>query len=412
MKSALNTLVALILLAGSTVRTVAQESGWIDLSNTSLSAESSSLEGNWEFYANRLLPAQSSKMDTMAIARFPQLWDADSGIDFGTYRLHVLLPAFSGEQELALEVPHFFSSYMLWVNGQLLGKNGTPASTKEATVPAWKPSVYSFVPGSDTLDIVLQVANFYHVTGGTRKSIHIAEAAVLLGKSEWIRTMDYILLFTLVGIGVISLCLTYINRGNYNPFLFLSFFVLVWALHSACSNQYRILEWMPISWEWMVKLEHLTIFLTIITALLFISSLFPREFNNRILRVSFPAFAVGFSAFALVAAPITFTAYLKVYMLVAIALIIYVIVAISKAFVYERAGATLMLITIILGALTFGYVVLSYLAIIEINMIVYNLSFIILFTMLTISMWVRVAKMNPADETDILTFDQVHKERR
>jgi hypothetical protein len=71
-----------------------------------------------------------------------------------------------------------------------------------------------------------------------------------------------------------------------------------------------------------------------------------------------------------------------------------------------------MLISILLGAITFGYVVLSYLGVLEINMMFYNFSFMILYTMLTISMSVRLAKMNFINENDVLTFDQMYKDKR
>ena len=44
---------------------------------------------------------------------------------------------------------------------------------------------------------------------------------------------------------------------------------------------------------------------------------------------------------------VTFTGYLTVYMGVAICLIAYVIFVIAKAFDYERAGSTIMLITVL-----------------------------------------------------------------
>jgi len=402
---------ALVLCLVCTFQTFAQQGGWLDLRQESLFLRPSRLDGVWEFYPNHLYQSATIPNGNKSTAPFPSLWRASQKIDFGTYRLKILLPPSAKRKELAIEVPHFFSSYALYENGKLLGKNGEPGKTKETTLPAWRPDLYTFVSESDTLDLVLQVANFYHVTGGTRKSLRIAEAFVLTTKHKWIQITDYVLLITLAIIGLASLCFYYIMRDQRNPFLFLCLFVIAWALHSACSNQYRILEWVNISWEWMVKLEHLTIFFTIITALLFVSSLFPKDFDNKWLKVLFPSLAVAFSIFSLVAEPITFTAYLFVYMLVAICLIAYVIMVIVKAFIYERAGSTIMLVTILLGSLTFGYVVLSYLAIIEINMFIYNLSFIILYSMLTVSMSVRLAKLSTENEGDVLTFDQLYKDK-
>lgn len=401
-----------VLLMVVCSRADAQPDGWLDLREASLSEKEVSLEAKWELYPNHFITSSSLPNPDKRIAVFPAIWKSHEKIDFGTYRLKIILPFTARDTELALQVPNFYSSYALWQDDNLLGKNGEPGSTKESTTPAWNPDVYYFTPTSDTLELILQIANFYHVNGGTRKSIRLAEAEWTKNKMKWIEVTDYMLLITLLTIGVVCLCLSYLMSENRSPFLFLSFFVLSWALHSSCSNQYRIQSWISISWEWLIKLEHLTIFFTIITALLFVSSLFPKDFNSRVLKLLFPGLAVLFSIFALLTEPVIFTDYLVTYMAVAICLIAYVIFVIAKAFVYERAGSTIMLVSILLGAITFGYVVLSYLGLLEINMMFYNFSFMILYTMLTISMSVRIANMNFTNENDVLTFDQMYKDKR
>ncbi|MBT1703380.1 7TM-DISM domain-containing protein [Chryseosolibacter indicus] len=400
-----------IMLWGGGIHSVlSQHHGLIDLREASLSDNAEALDGYWDFYPNHLFTYNSFDDKFRTSFAFPDVWKADSTIDFGTYRVRVIIPESARNTRLGVEVPHFFSSYSLWLKDSLLGTNGTPGTTRETTIPEWKPSVFYFEAKDDTLELILQVSNFYHATGGTRKSIRIAEASLLKDKMNLIMVTDYMLIVMLVTISLISLGFYYIIRDYRSPFLFLSFFVLAWALHSCCSNMYRIQDWITVPWLWLVKLEHLSIYFTIVTALMFVSSLFPKDFNSKVLKIVFTVLSALFSMFALLTEPVTFTAYLFVYMLAAICLIIYVIIVIAKAFVYERAGATLMLATILLGALTFGYVVLSYLGVIEINILVYNFSFVILYTLLAVSMGVRLFMMNLTEENEMLTFDQLYKD--
>jgi hypothetical protein len=94
-----------------------------------------------------------------------------SGMDFGikddsyfgkaTYNLKLLLP--EKIQSYTLELPEIFSSYELYINGNLLAKCGdiNNATYKEAT----KKSSVSFL-AQKSIDITLYVSNYSHIYGG------------------------------------------------------------------------------------------------------------------------------------------------------------------------------------------------------------------------------------------------------
>lgn len=378
----------------------------LDLRDQNQWKERISLNGNWAFYPNELVDPAGRKSLAKQL-NFPSTWKE---YDFATYQIQLLIPSNLRSEKLAIDVPPMFSSYALFVNGELIGENGKVGATKEKTQPEWRPAIYIIENHSDTLTLTLQIANFYNSRGGGLKSIYIGTADVVNHHADLIKKTDYALFSCLILLGLILLLMYYIKHSYRNPFLYLSLFVLVWAARSFSSNQYRILEWFDIPWGLLVKLEYMSIYFTMITALLFLSSLFSADFKNKYFKIGFISLCLFFAAFTLITDPIIFTRYLLFFLSVGIFLIVYLIVVLSNAFVNDRAGSTIMLITLLLGAITFGYVIFAYLGYTETNMLIYNFSFIILFTLLAISMSVRLSKLAGHDESDILTFDQLYKD--
>jgi hypothetical protein len=385
---------------------IAQIDGQLDLRYTDLSEEAAPIQGPWEFYPNQLIGPNDASGKSKSNMTFPSTWSA---YDYGTYRIRILLPSSYRSKALAIEVPPVFSSYLLFADGKQIGANGRVGVTREQTQPEWKPAIYIIENHSDTLSLTLQIANFYHSNGGGLKSLNIAEAGFINAKANFTKISDYALFSCLLTLGLVSFCLYYIKRGNQLPFLFLSFFVFTWMIRSFTSNQYRVLDWIDLPWNYLIRIEYLSIYCTMVTALWFLSSLFPIDFRNKKLKVIFLVLCSIFSLFTLFTEAIVFTQYLILFLSVGILLIIYLLFVISKAFINDRAGSTIMLITLLLGAITFGYVIIAYIGYMETNMVVYNFGFIILFTLLAISMSVRLSKLAGRDESDMLTFDQLYK---
>ncbi|NJO03630.1 MAG: hypothetical protein HC880_19855 [Bacteroidia bacterium] len=78
-----------------------------------------------------------------------------------------------GHTPLAMYLLSFGTSYELYVNGQYITANGKVATHREDIEPYALPQVCSFDNGGDTLDIIVQVANFSHKYGGFWHSIRL-----------------------------------------------------------------------------------------------------------------------------------------------------------------------------------------------------------------------------------------------
>lgn len=122
----------------------------------------------WDVYPKEYVPYKDIQNRTAPLNIFIGQY---SGMDFGikddsyfgkaTYNLKLLLP--EKIQSYTLELPEIFSSYELYINGNLLAKCGdiNNATYKEAT----KKSSVSFL-AQKSIDITLYVSNYSHIYGG------------------------------------------------------------------------------------------------------------------------------------------------------------------------------------------------------------------------------------------------------
>ena len=73
-------------------------------------------------------------------------------------------------------VPDISSSYRLYINEEFIAQMGTPSDTPEKEVGKWKPTVVTYGPKTNTVELVLQVSNFHHNDGGMWESILLGSA--------------------------------------------------------------------------------------------------------------------------------------------------------------------------------------------------------------------------------------------
>ncbi|WP_431212792.1 hypothetical protein ACQ86N_45215 [Puia sp. P3] len=175
-------------LAGGDTTPVAKM-GVLDLRKTSLFSKPVPISGEWGFYWDRLLTPDSLPSATPTYIPFPLLW-SDVTLNgakipsqgYATYTLTILLP--SKRPRLGLEVPDAYCSFALYVNGIVQAQNGQPATTEEKAKPFWVTrTVVLPANGSDTLVMVMQVANFWHNRGGPYKEILLGDKDQLILKN-------------------------------------------------------------------------------------------------------------------------------------------------------------------------------------------------------------------------------------
>jgi len=160
------------------------------------------LDGEWEFYYKQLLsPADFAAHPALqpdAWAIVPGTWNGllvagkkIEGQGFATYRL--LIRNCHSSNLFGLRLLDAGSAYRLWVNGECIAGNGTVSSNPALAVPQFLPQVRPFYSKADSLEIVVQVSNFFHNKGGLWKSIELGDFAVVQSARDDMRMAELLL---------------------------------------------------------------------------------------------------------------------------------------------------------------------------------------------------------------------------
>lgn len=365
--------VCVLLLVTTSFAQPLVEKGKIDLRNWDFNRGPVSLDGQWGFYWEKLLtPGQvPSKPDLFF--HFPGIWDEGEG--FATYTADVFLG--KNIPMLSLDLPDFYTSYQLWVNGIEVANNGEVGTSRKEAVPQWLPKTVVF-PAADTLHILLQVANFHHIRGGSNDHIYLGLPYQLYQKRETAVITNIILFAGLGLIGCFFIVLFLFFRKE-KAALYFAAICITWALRAIFTNLYLFANWFPsMDWELMVKVEYLTLYLTMMWSLLYIGKLF-REDVNPILKYVLVIVNGVFILFTIATPAITYTNLLPAYKFVAWVILGYVGFVVIRAIVYDRAGAWFSAISIILGVLMFSYDMLTYEGFINFSPLLFNVGYLTIF---------------------------------
>ncbi len=342
-----------------------------------------SLEGDWRFYWKQLAGPLETATLNPSYFHFPSVWNGQqagnnplSGQGYATYSATVVLS--HAPPVLSLELPDFYTSYQLWVNGKPVASNGEVGTTRKNSTPQWLPQTIVFPCANDTVELHLQVSNFYHRKGGSNDHIYLGLPDQMYRKREQAVITNIILFGGLGLIGFFFLIL-YLFFKRDKAALYFAAICLTWALRSVLTNLYLFVNWFPqVDWELAVKIEYLTLYLTMMWGLLFIAKLFPED-TNALAKYILLTVNLIFILLTLATPAFTYSNLVPAYLVVAWIILGYVIIIVVRALVFERAGAWFAIGSIFLGVVMFGYDMLTYQGYWNFNPLLFNTGYLVVF---------------------------------
>jgi len=206
------------------------KAGVIDLRQVDLKRTPVPLDGEWIIYWGKLLGPGDSLSATRHFVKFPLLWRYTT-VDghrlpnqgFATYALTVLLPKHT--DSLALQLPNGYSSFRVFVNNTEVASSGHPDTTDQATVPQFVDRTAELVTTADTLQLLVQFANFRHSKGGPNKEILIGDKDELFQKRKREDAFDILLAGCLLMTGLFFFGLYLFGRRD-RSILYFSIFAI------------------------------------------------------------------------------------------------------------------------------------------------------------------------------------------
>ena len=317
------------------------------------------MDGDWDFYWKRMLyPGNFETRDKPVpsfYASVPGYWTdyKDRGVKTGkygyaTYHLMVLLPR-SFTPKLALDVPVFDSSFDLWLNDTLYYSNGHPDISEDLTTPGYKPGFLSYIPESDTLSIIVNVANYHHRRGGFWLPMKIGTFdAVQKAKSrKW--AGDYASISIIAGFAIFFLVF-FLLYPKDKILIFFAIGLIGIAVRPLFTSGYLINDFFSINWIWIVRLEYLSLFIIVIGWTWYLKYLYPSRFINTVSWL-FTYIFLGTSAMTLaltvkVFSYSTFAVYFAIIVLLVYSLILSLIGTLKKRFQDSLFLGAFILLTI------------------------------------------------------------------
>jgi hypothetical protein len=214
----------------------ATNSGQIDLRSVNLEEHAPiSLDGEWAFYWKKLFTLQQVQQHqpdyfihfTKVWNKVPQLKETAKAYGYATYHLRLLIDA-KKTPVLAFSIPSIYTSYRFWVNNTELAHNGIVAKDKDHYRPQWLPLVQSLAVQKDTLDLVIQIANFDHYKGGASRPIKIGAPSRVYHERELELASDMLLTGILVMGGLLFFGL-YLMGQHEKEVLYFGIFCLLFV---------------------------------------------------------------------------------------------------------------------------------------------------------------------------------------
>jgi len=224
------------------------ENGKLDLADWDFEEDGNvKLDGDWEFYWDQIImPEEFAKGSPQMTGTYPVpvYWTKYAGLNLpsqgnATYRL--VIDSASEAELLGISTPELYTEYALYINGQLIVGNGDLGDT---TFRFLNPDVFVFEPGSERIEIVLQIHNHSHVNAGIGQSFMLGTTDRIFRKDIVEAAIDLILVGICLFAGTYHFVLFMYRRKDYKLLCFTIFCVAV-AVRGLISNVTYIMDFFP-----------------------------------------------------------------------------------------------------------------------------------------------------------------------
>lgn len=243
------------------------------------------LDGQWEFYWNRLLEPGKAPDSAPAFLQVPGFWRKhpdvakDHAKGAATYRLIIKVKPSS--TVYGMRVSNIRMASTVYVNGEKVGASGVPALTSNEYKYENKPFSSYFSIQGDMAEIIIHAADYENSQGGIPYRLYFGSAQGIQKYNSNIMILNMTLIVSLLMLGCYQLSVFIIRKEEKSLLYFgLSCIVIAWAF---ASNGDRILiEYFDLPREMYYKIQAISLYSSLITMVMFIETmckgLIPRWF--------------------------------------------------------------------------------------------------------------------------------------
>ncbi|MFT3700915.1 MAG: ATP-binding protein [Agriterribacter sp.] len=343
--------------------------GVLDLGNEDVSTGNFLLDGQWEFYWAQLLNPNDLPAFSPSYINVPSLWNdielngkTLTSQGYATYKLKLILP--QDRPKMGLTVYDVYSSYKFYINKKLVLQNGNPAIRKEDAVPFWNTKTIMLPSGIDTLDLEMQVANFWHSKGGVYKAPLLCNYQQLIQENAIDWGLNVLLTGCLFMSGLLFFGL-YLFAKHDKSILYFSIFCIVYCYRIIGTEPYILHGLFPgISWFISIRLEYISLALSVAFFIMYMRYLYPEEANSTLVKILF-WICVIYTVIIVIAPVQLFSAILPIYLAAMFFYIVYAFYIFALASRHNRSGSDYAFLSSGVALILFFIINLHYFGIIS-----------------------------------------------
>lgn len=343
----------------------------IDFSHNSLV----SLDGQWEFYWNKLLMPESfhseqePQMDSFM--KVPGIWADNAGTHYNrkgiaTYRMSLYYP--SSLKDPAVRIQNAATAYKLYANGQLVAKVGNAAYSQAYFKEGEQTLIIDLPKDTQEIELVFQVANLNYATGGLR-------ANPVFGSKQVLEQQKMILLVIQLlfigGVFIFSLhyFFLFLLQAKNKTALFFSILCFITVLRSLIWGETPLMILFPdVSFDLRMYINYLTGYNYVPMVILFVHSIYAVEIKKRITGfILLPTLV--FDGMLLFTSPEFMSSYTNCIYIILLLQMLYIMGMLIKAVLRKRDNSVLMFIAICVFIWAINTDILNYKVIGSINLL-------------------------------------------
>ena len=309
------------------------------------------LDGQWEFYWNRLLMPDTfthePKPQIDSFMKVPGVWsdhkDGYTHMGTATYRLLLNYPV--TVENPALRVQNVANAYQLYINGELRSEVGNALNDKANFENDDKILILDLPKNTQRIELVFLVGNLNCATGGLRVAPVFGSREALEQQRMLMLVLQMLFIGGVLIFGFHYFLLFLLQKQN-KVALILAIFCIVTALRSLVWGETPLLILFPnASLELRMYMNYLTGYNYVAIMILFIYSIYPLEFNKKVMGfILFPSLVLDL--FILITTPEHMTFYTNYLYLFLILQMLYLIGTIMKSVLRKRDHAIIMFLAV------------------------------------------------------------------
>lgn len=342
--------------------------GILNLSNDDVSTGNFILEGQWEFYWSQLLGPGDTTQLAPAYINIPSIWNNTelngkplTSDGYATYKLKVILP--QKRPRLGLKIYDVYCSFKFYINDSLVAENGTPATTKAEAIPFWNTQTVTVPADTDTLNLTMQVANFWNIKGGVYKAPVLSAMEQLMRDNDTDWGMDMFLAGCIFMSGLLFFGL-YLFARDDKSILYFSIFCIIYCYRIIGTEPYILHGLIDnLSWFVTIRLEYASLALSVAFFALYMQHLYPEETNRTLIKILF-WICIIYTAIIIIAPAKIFSAILPAYLITLFFYIGYAFYVFAMASRHHRNGSDYAFLSSGVALILFFTINLNYFGII------------------------------------------------